>query len=89
MATEMYVVHNGQSRRLTAHVESGAGLRRIDDDTRLWRDEYGSEWIAVEASGHADALAQADLWDADAHPAQTEMALFSAGYRTGAFDLIR
>lgn len=89
MAQDMYVVHNGESRLLAAHAESGAGLRRLSDDARLWRDDYGTEWIAVEARDHADALDQADLWDADAHPAQAEMALFAAAYRAGALDLAR
>lgn len=51
------------------------------------RDNYGSDWIVVNATSAQDARAQAELYDTNAHPAQTEMDLFVAAYRAGAMSL--
>lgn len=44
-------------------------------------EAYGRDWIVVEASGMDDALYQAQLFDNDQHPAQTEMEMFAAAMR--------
>lgn len=45
-------------------------------------DAYGRDWIVVEASEIGDALHQAQLFDKDLHPAQTEMEMFAAAIRS-------
>lgn len=82
--TQRYIVHEGEIEEL--------GARPDDEDSSLesrghYRDNYGWDWIVVEARHEMDALDQAQLFDAQAHPAQAEMNLFGAGYRAGEFSL--
>lgn len=69
-------------------VEQG-DVRPLTDRNHDWhrRDNYGADWIVVDATSEADALMQAGQYDAGTHPAQTEMALFAAAYRAGALAL--
>ncbi len=50
------------------------------------REDYGTEWIVVEAIDEAAALSVAEAWDAS-QGGIPDMALFAAGYRAGAFGL--
>ena len=61
-----YIVEGGQSRLLSS-----------DDEIIQYPDSYGWDWIVVEASSPEDALEQAEQWDHNEHPAQTEMQLFA------------
>lgn len=72
----MYIVSEGEVTPLAER-----------DEDRHRRDNYGSDWIAVEAADEAGALHQAELYDRREHPAQVEMEMFAAGYRAGAFGL--
>lgn len=60
-----YVVHEGQV---------------IEFDPAKLPDinHYGTDWVVVDAANVDQALAQAELYDARQHPAQTEMDLFAA-----------
>lgn len=61
------------------------GEARPHDPERLPpRDDYGADWVYVEAPDAAAALAAALAWDEDRHPALAEMELFRAAYRAGA-----
>ena len=67
-------------------VSEGAALP-ITAAANLPADRYGIDWIAVDASDDADALAQAAQYDAGTHPAQNEMRLFAAMVQSGAATL--
>lgn len=78
-----YIIHEGEVRPA-----SRSALRRVVAmEGRYARERYGLEWILVQAGSPADALAQAVAFDARLHPAQTEMELFVALYRSHAIDL--
>lgn len=70
----MLIVAEGEILPITAAAELPA-------------DRYGIDWIAVDATDDADALAQAAAYDAGIHPAQTEMRLFAAMMQSGAATL--
>lgn len=70
-------------RRATMLIVAEGEVHPIEDAAQFPVDRYGVDWIAVEARDAADALAQAALYDAGAHPAQTEMWLFAAMVRAG------
>ncbi len=72
----MYIVNEGE---VTPLEEKNVYRHR--------RDNYGSDWIAVEAASEEEALHQAAAYDHREHPAQTEMEMFTAAYRAGAFGL--
>jgi uncharacterized protein with PIN domain len=56
---------------------------------RLWRDEYGFDWMVVEADSAVEARAAAVAYGERSHPAQVDMELFAAAYRAGAVSLLR
>ena len=66
-----FIVHEGEVLQFD-------GINLPDSFTVNTLYVYGQDWIVVEATNEADALRQADLYDADQHPAQTEMRLFAA-----------
>ncbi len=59
------------------------------DGRRLWREDYGAEWVVVAADSDVEAVAEAARCDARTHEAQTEMELFTASYRAGAVNIMR
>lgn len=74
-------------RRATMLIVAEGEVLPITAAAHLPTDRYGIDWIAVEARDEADALAQAALYDAGAHPAQTEMRLFAAMVQSGTVTL--
>lgn len=61
----MWIVHDGEAQPFTPEGTDGLHL-----------DQYGSEWVLVEAADGEDAVAQALAYDRHQHPAQTEMEVF-------------
>ena len=81
-ALEMWIVANGEACSVTDGREDAEGFR-LHTGTRLWAEDYGREWLFIEASDELDARRQAALFDARLHPAQTEMERAAAAYRAG------
>ena len=69
------------------YVVMGGEASRLDLAALPERETYGYDWIVVEALDEADALGQAEAWDAShgAHPVSA--AMFAAAYRAGAVAL--
>lgn len=59
------------------------------DGRRLWREDYGAEWVVVAADSDVEAVAEAARFDARTHPAQVEAELFTAAYRAGAVNIMQ
>ncbi len=87
--TAMWVVAAGEPFSIHDATEDAHGLRLAGiGGRRLWRDEYGFDWIVVEADSAAEALATAVAYGKRRHPAQVDMELFAAAYRAGAVSLM-
>jgi uncharacterized protein with PIN domain len=87
--TAMWVVAAGEPFSMLDATEDARGVRLAGlNGRRLWRDEYGFDWLVVEADSVAEALAAAVAYGERRHPAQVDMALFAAAYRAGAVSLM-
>ena len=84
---EVKAITRHMNRRATMLIVAEGEVHPIEDAAQFPVDRYGVDWIAVEARDAADALAQAALYDAGAHPAQVEMRLFAAMVQSGAVTL--
>ena len=66
-----------------------AGVRLTGrEGRRLWRDEYGFDWLVVEAESASEARLAAVAYGERRHPAQVDLELFAAAYRAGAVSLL-
>jgi hypothetical protein len=84
-----WVVAAGEPLVIHDATEDARGFRLTGiDGRRLWRDEYGFDWLVVEADSAAEALAAAVAYNERRHPAQVEMELFAAAYRAGTVSLM-
>ena len=88
--TTMWVVAAGEPFALHDATEDARGFRLTGRNRRrLWRDEYGFDWLVVEADSADEALTRAVAYSERRHPAQVAMELFAAAYRAGAVSLIQ
>ena len=84
----VWVIAAGEPFSLHGATEDAHGFRLTGrGGRRLWRDEYGFDWLVVEAESAAAALA-AVAYGERRHPAQVDMVLFAAAYRAGAVSLL-
>jgi uncharacterized protein with PIN domain len=77
-----------RSRCTTRRKTRGFRLTGLDG-RRLWRDEYGFDWLVVEADSAGEARIAAVAYGERRHPAQVDMELFAAAYRAGAVSLMQ
>jgi hypothetical protein len=82
---DKWVVASGELCSIRDAVEDVHGFRLVGmDGWRLWRDEYGFDWLVVEADNAAEPLAAAVPYDERRHLAQVDMELFAVAYHGGA-----
>jgi uncharacterized protein with PIN domain len=87
--TAMWVVAAGEPFSMHDATEDARGFRLTGlDGRRLWRDEYGFDWLVVAAESAGEARIAAAAYGERRHPAQVDMELFAAAYRAGAVSLM-
>ena len=87
--TARWIVAAGEPFSMQDATEDARGIRLIGlHGRRLWRDEYGFDWLVVEAGSAGEAVAAAAAYSERRHPAQVDMDLFAAAYRAGAVSLM-
>ena len=87
---DVWVIAAGEPFSIHGATEDAHGFRLTGiDGRRLWRDEYGFDWLVVEADSAAEALAAAVAYGERCHPAQVDLELFAAAYRAGAVSLLQ
>ena len=87
--TALWVVAAGEPFSIEDAREDARGVRLIGlRGRRLWRDEYGFDWLVVEADSAGEAVAAAAAYGERRHPAQVDMDLFAAAYRAGAVSVM-
>ena len=85
-----WVIAAGEPFAMHDATEDAHGLRLAGlGGRRLWRDEYGFDWLVVEADSAVEARAAAVAYGERRHPAQVDMELFAAAYHAGAVSLLR